>query len=162
MRPMTQLTSSLAEELLAPEDLRHNKLKDTDRAFHDRYRFVLSYPPHLVRSYFSRFELSTGHMVLDPFCGTGTTRVEAKKNSIRSYGIEANPMACFASRAKTNWFAAPDEIIEHANLVCRRCIPLHARRCTADSGRPRLGVSGRGHHVAALSQRKGLYAHHPP
>lgn len=52
--------------LLAPEDLRHNKLKDADRAFYDWYRFVLSYPPHLVRDYFSRFELKPGHRQLPP------------------------------------------------------------------------------------------------
>jgi len=58
---MTQLTFALPEELLAPEDLRHNKLKDADRAFHDWYRFVLSYPPHLVRDYSSRFGLRPAH-----------------------------------------------------------------------------------------------------
>ncbi len=120
MRPMTQMTFELAEESLAPEDLRHNKLKDTDRAFHDWYRFVLSYPPHLVRTYFSRFGLGTGHLVLDPFCGTGTTLVEAKKNGIQSYGIEANPMACFASEVKTSWCIDPEELVKHAKMVCRR------------------------------------------
>ena len=66
MRSMTQLTFALPEELLAPEDLRHNKLKDADRAFHDWYRFVLSYPPHLVRDYFSQFGLTPGHPQLSP------------------------------------------------------------------------------------------------
>jgi len=117
---MTQMMLPLADEWLAPEDLRHNKLKEADRAFHDWYRFVLSYPPHLVRTYFSRFGLSQGHLVLDPFCGTGTTLVEAKKNGIQSYGIEANPMACFASRVKTCWDVDPDELVRHANLVLRR------------------------------------------
>ena len=37
--------------------------------------FVLSYPPHLVRHYISRFELDDKSAVLDPFCGTGTTLV---------------------------------------------------------------------------------------
>lgn len=127
MRPMMQMTFGLAEELLAPEDLRHNKLKEADRAVHDWYRFVLSYPPHLVRMYFSRFGLEKGHLVLDPFCGTGTTLVEAKKNGIRSYGIEANPMACFASGVKTNWSVEPDELVKHANAICRR-----ARRVLED------------------------------
>jgi DNA modification methylase len=120
MRAAMQTSLGFMEELLAPEDLRHNKLKDTDRAFHDWYRFVLSYPPHLVRSYFSRFGLTQDHLVLDPFCGTGTTLVEAKKNGIRSYGIEAHPMACLASRVKTNWSVGPEELIEHASSVIQR------------------------------------------
>ncbi|MEA3341793.1 MAG: DNA methyltransferase, partial [Chloroflexota bacterium] len=49
-----------------------------DRAFHDWYRFVLSYPPHLVRDYVDDFGLDEQSTILDPFCGTGTTVVEAK------------------------------------------------------------------------------------
>ena len=58
-----------------------NKMDEKDRPFHDWYRFVLSYPPHLVREYFDTFDLSEDHTVLDPFCGTGTTLVEAKRCS---------------------------------------------------------------------------------
>ena len=35
-----------------------NKLLSEDRQAHDWYRFVLSYPPHLVRDYLQRFEMS--------------------------------------------------------------------------------------------------------
>lgn len=105
------------EELIAPADLRHNRLRDEDRAFHDWYRFVLSYPPHLVRDYFSRFELRPGNSILDPFCGTGTTLVEAKKNGLASFGIEAHPMACFASKVKTNWLVDPRKLAKHANRI---------------------------------------------
>jgi len=117
---MTQRTFGFVEELIAPEDLRHNKLREEDRAFHDWYRFVLSYPPHLVRAYISRLELEAGDIVLDPFCGTGTTLVEAKKNGLGCYGIEAHPMAHFASRVKTNWSVDSDELVEHATRVFKR------------------------------------------
>jgi DNA modification methylase len=117
MYRITQKTFKFMEELIAPADLRHNKLRDEDRAFHDWYRFVLSYPPHLVRDYFSRFELRAGDSILDPFCGTGTTLVEAKKNGLASFGVEAHPMACFASRVKTNWLVEPRKLVEHAKRV---------------------------------------------
>ena len=67
-----------------------NKLRATDRAAHDWYRFVLSYPPHLVRSYVDRFGFGPHSRVLDPFCGTGTTLVECKKLGVPSVGIESN------------------------------------------------------------------------
>lgn len=69
-----------------------NKLRPEDRAAHDWYRFVLSYPPHLVRDYLERFGLGREQCVLDPFCGTGTTLVECKKRGVPSIGIEANPV----------------------------------------------------------------------
>jgi hypothetical protein len=95
------MTSSVT--LTEPEDLSNNKLQPRDRAFHDWYRFVLSYPPHLVRHYFNKFGLAEDATVLDPFCGTGTTIVEAKKNGLTSVGVEAIPMSHFACRTKVQW-----------------------------------------------------------
>jgi len=95
----------------------NNKLKAEDLAAHNWYRFVLSFPPHLVRAYLERFNLNSRHCVLDPFCGTGTTLVECKKLGIASIGVEPNPMACFASRVKVNWNVDPDSLMRHARKI---------------------------------------------
>lgn len=94
-----------------------NKLCSSDKAFHDWYRFVLSFPPHLVRDYIDRFGLRQGQTILDPFCGTGTTIVEAKKFSIRGIGVEANPVAHLAASVKVDWSVNPDGLINHALTV---------------------------------------------
>lgn len=80
-----------------------NKLASEDRAFHDWYRFVLSFPPHLVRDYIKDFGLTNNSVVLDPFCGTGTTLVEARLLGLESVGSEANSFAHFAASTKLNW-----------------------------------------------------------
>ena len=95
----------------------NNKMLPLDRAAHDWYRFVLSFPPHLVRDYLERFEVRHEDCVLDPFCGTGTTLVECKKQGIRSIGVESNPMAWFASKVKTDWAVIPDSLRDHASEV---------------------------------------------
>ena len=94
-----------------------NGVKAGDRAFHEWYRFVLSYPPHLVREYFQRFSLSPGDVVLDPFCETGTTLVEAKLNRLQAVGIEANPFPHFASTVKTDWRIDPIELVSKAEQI---------------------------------------------
>lgn len=91
-----------------------NRLRVPDRAFHDWYRFVLSFPPHLVQDYLEAFSIQPGSIVLDPFCGTGTTVLEAKKAGIEGYGVEANPMAALASRVKCDWAADANEIVDQA------------------------------------------------
>jgi SAM-dependent methyltransferase len=110
--------------LVAPSDIGRrgrngelNKLSPEDRPAHGWYRFVLSFPPHLVREYLKRFGLKKGQRVLDPFCGTGTTLVECQKLGIASVGIEANPMAYFASRVKVDWSPDPDGLLKHAQRV---------------------------------------------
>src|SRR2546427_4711638 len=95
----------------------HNKLRLEDRAAHDWYRFVLSFPPHLVRDYLNQFRIESGQRVLDPFCGTGTSLVECKKSGFPSIGIEANPIACFASRVKLDWGVDPDALLDHGSKV---------------------------------------------
>lgn len=80
-----------------------NVLQSHDAPVHGWYRFVLAYPPHLVRQYFERFGLGRDDLVLDPFCGTGTTLVEAKKQGIPSAGCDAHPLAVLVSRVKTDW-----------------------------------------------------------
>lgn len=100
----------------------NNKLLPEDRAAHDWYRFVLSFPPHLVRNYIQRFGLDQRHTVLDPFCGTGTTLVECKKQGIPSIGIEANPMASFASEVKLDWSPSPDGLLNHAQQVAEAAL----------------------------------------
>ena len=104
-----------------------NKLRLEDRAAHDWYRFVLSFPAHLVRDYLDRFELEKSQSVLDPFCGTGTTLVECKKRGIQSYGVEPNPVAAFASRTKTDWDIDADALVAHASHIAELALDKFQR-----------------------------------
>ncbi|MFN3983145.1 MAG: DNA methyltransferase, partial [Caldilinea sp.] len=94
-----------------------NRLDASDRVIHDWYRFVLSFPPHLVRDYLERFGMAPGVTVLDPFCGTGTTVVEAKLHGICGIGVEANALAHFAGSVKTDWSVDPDTLLACAHTI---------------------------------------------
>ena len=101
----------------SPAAIDRNKVRSEDRAVHEWYRFVLSFPPHLVQDYLRRFHIGPLETVLDPFCGTGTTLVECKKSGVPSVGIESNPMAQFASAVKVDWSVCGDRLREYAVSV---------------------------------------------
>ncbi len=103
-----------------------NQIRPIDRSAHDWYRFVLSYPPHLVQEYVEKFKLPPTARVLDPFCGTGTTVVECKKLGIASVGIEANGLAHFAGTTKLNWQVDPAALLKAAKQMADRTRQLLA------------------------------------
>lgn len=108
---------------------RMNVMLPSDTAAHDWYRFVLSFPPHLVRDYLSRFGVSEDQTVLDPFCGTGTTLVECKKLGIPSIGVEALPSSAFVSKTKLEWSIDGDALMDRAS-----CIASEVRRQLVTEG----------------------------
>lgn len=112
-----------------------NKMAAADSAAHDWYRFVLSFPPHLVRQYLERFDAGTGSgkRVMDPFCGTGTTVVECKKLGIEGIGVEINPIAHFAGQVKTDWSPDPDALLAHAALVAEDTLSRFRENGVSDS-----------------------------
>lgn len=103
---------------------RANKLAPQDRAFHDWYRFVLSFPPHLVRDYIQKFKLNKNDVVLDPFCGTGTTLVEVKLAGMKAVGLEGNPFPHLASTVKTDWDLDVDVLSSCARQIADETIKI--------------------------------------
>ena len=61
-------------------------------------KFISEIPRRLIQSY----PPPKGTVVLDPFCGSGTTLVEAQSAGLRSHGIDVNPIATLMSRVKTS------------------------------------------------------------
>lgn len=121
-----------------------NRLQQEDRAAHDWYRFVLSFPSHLVRDYAQRFEMTKACRVLDPFCGTGTTLVECKKLGIESVGIEANPIADFAAQVKVDWSPDPEGLLKHSQCVAEAASAELSAQGIEDNPLPLFRMSGRG------------------
>jgi len=133
-----------------------NKVAFEDSAAHDWYRFVLSYPPHLVRHYLEKFGMGPGATVLDPFCGTGTTIVEAKKHRIGSVGVESHPMTCFASAVKVDWSPDPGALLRHAEKVAKIAVKRLEADGVFDSAQKAMFEDGAAEH--GNTQLRGLPA----
>jgi len=71
----------------------------SDHPLHSMSSYLGGYPPRVPRRLIERW-VGPRARVLDPFCGSGTTLVEAKLLGRPSIGIDLNPLAVAVSRAK--------------------------------------------------------------
>lgn len=60
-------------------------------------KFIPEIPRRLIEAY----RPADGLVLLDPFCGSGTTLSEAQRGGLPSIGIDLNPIAVMMSRVKT-------------------------------------------------------------
>jgi len=67
---------------------------------HSLHRFAGKYVPQVPAWVLEEFG-DPGTVVLDPFCGSGTTLVEALRRCRKSIGIDCDPLACLIAGAKT-------------------------------------------------------------
>ena len=68
---------------------------------HNWYYFKEGFSKKLVDMLIDKFNLNESSLVLEPFCGSGTTVLTCKQNGVRSIGFDVSPFFVFVSRVKT-------------------------------------------------------------
>jgi site-specific DNA-methyltransferase (cytosine-N4-specific) len=74
----------------------------TNAGVHSIHPYPAKFIPQIPRNLIKLFHPLVGGLVLDPFCGCGTTLVECQAVGIPSFGIDLNPIAVLVSRVKTD------------------------------------------------------------
>lgn len=72
--------------------------------------FPLDFPQRILK------RARKGDLVLDPFCGRGTTGFAARMAGLSSMGVDASPVASAITASKLV-YASPEEIINEARLI---------------------------------------------
>jgi len=81
----------------------------SEHPIHSMCSYLGGFPPRVPRKLMDRW-VGPRSTILDPFCGSGTTLVEAKLQGRRSIGIDLNPLAVALSRAKVQPVRVQDVI----------------------------------------------------
>jgi len=82
-------------------------ISDLSYLTHSHYRYYGKFPSAVAAQILQDHgDLQQGHYVLDNFCGSGTTLVEAKLRHVPSYGLDISWISALVSNVKT----------EHVNL----------------------------------------------
>ena len=103
LRPLPSFKPSIARRLA--DRLEAVNWDFPERVAHSDIEGVHPYPAKFVAelpgALLDILPIQPGMAVLDPFCGSGTTLVEAQRRGIPSLGIDLNPIACLMTRVKT-------------------------------------------------------------
>lgn len=77
-----------------------NFSKNKDIPYHGWFKYREGFSYTLIKELLERSGIGPDEYVLDPFCGSGTTVVEAARNGYSGIGIDINPMSAFLSEVK--------------------------------------------------------------
>ncbi|MBD3661044.1 MAG: DNA adenine methylase, partial [Arenibacter algicola] len=76
------------------------KRQNTRYSVHGLHEYKGKFNPQVVRSLFNIYKISKNSRVLDPFCGSGTTLVEAAHIGAQGIGTDINPLAVYIANTK--------------------------------------------------------------
>jgi DNA modification methylase len=92
--------------------------KDSLRApIHNWFTYPAGFSYKAVESSIQTNNIRQGQTIYDPFMGSGTTNLVAKKLAINSYGVEAHPFVFRITRTKMNWEIDGEEIAQSLREV---------------------------------------------
>jgi len=102
---------------------RTSRRQVTRYSSHGLHEYKGKFNPQVVRSLLNIFGPSRQPIqVLDPFCGSGTTLVEAVHAGNQAFGFDINPMAVFISTAKLQALSADSDLLtQYATIIIARC-----------------------------------------
>ena len=78
------------------------KKQNTRYFAHGIHEYKGKFNPQIVRAIMNLCCVGSDSLILDPFCGSGTSLLEAQLLGCETYGIDINPMAVFIAQTKTN------------------------------------------------------------
>ena len=96
----------------------YHSISDLNRCgvIHHWYDYLEDFPYTLLEESIKKYRLKKGDLVLDPFCGSGTTLVSSNLFQLNAIGIDTNPLICLVSEVKTSW----DIDTEHLKDIYKR------------------------------------------
>jgi 16S rRNA G966 N2-methylase RsmD len=77
-----------------------SKRQNTRYSVHGLHEYKGKFNPQVVRSLFNIFGIKPGDNILDPFCGSGTSIVEAAHIGVNGVGTDINPLAAMIANTK--------------------------------------------------------------
>jgi hypothetical protein len=86
---------------------------------HRWFRYSAGFAAQWVEQVLRKWGIGRGHIVLDPFAGSGTVSIVCDTLGIKSIGVEAHPMVARIFKTKLLWTTPHERVGEFAAQVLR-------------------------------------------
>jgi Putative RNA methylase family UPF0020 len=113
---------------------RNHRRQSTRYSVHGLHEYKGKFNPQVAHALLNVFGVGAGDKVLDPFCGSGTTLLEAAHLGISSCGLDMNPLAVFIANTKLGaTLLAPAELRAAVAAIRRSAVRRHIRKVQPNS-----------------------------
>lgn len=131
-------TPSVYEQLTKPkyQGGRFNRTRSVNQYLtHWIYPYQGKFHPQMVRGLFNILGVKRGHVVAEPFLGSGTAAVEASLLGARVVGVDLSPLCVMLARVKTTAWSAVDDIRPRVHkLLAKAALTLDDATATKRDG----------------------------
>jgi len=93
------------------------KRQSTRYSVHGLHEYKGKFNPQVVRSLLNIFQVNPSDIILDPFCGSGTTLVESSIAGIDCVGWDINPFAVYLSNAKLAALKSNPDVLKDVSKI---------------------------------------------
>lgn len=91
---------------------------------HRWYYVKESFSPALIQTAINQSGVSDGAVLLDPFCGSGTTPLAGAQHGLKAWGLEVNPFLAFVSATKLKTAETRAYLTDCDNVLERTKTPM--------------------------------------
>jgi methylase of polypeptide subunit release factors len=96
--------------------------KDPKYVTHGIHPYKGKFYPQLAKGLLNLADLSPASVILDPFCGSGTTLLEGYLNGHKAYGCDMNPLAAKIARAKVAVLEVDNDVLSEVVTTVREIV----------------------------------------
>ncbi len=87
---------------------------------HKWYDYLEDFPYSLIEEKINEYKLDENSLIVDPFCGSGTTLISSNLFQINSIGFDASPLMAYISRVKTTWDINLNSFEKYIRFIAHR------------------------------------------
>lgn len=133
--PGSDKSQATRQALLERSSGNSQNRQSTRYSAHGLHEYKGKFNPQIAKVLLNIFGIQEGQWVLDPFCGSGTSLIEAAHLGVNGIGTDINPLAVYLANAKVLALSVPANQLEQASKQALASIRKMRKRVVRQDAR---------------------------